>query len=82
VQSFEIIIVGAGPSGCATALELTNLNPELANRILLLDKAIFPRDKLCAGGVVKTADAILAQLGVQVDLPTTPVHISKISFVS
>lgn len=77
MQSFEIIIVGAGPSGCATALELTNLNPELANRILLLDKAIFPRDKLCAGGVVKNADAILAQLGVQVDLPTTPVHTSK-----
>jgi len=77
VQSFEIIIVGAGPSGCATALELINLDPDLANRILLLDKAIFPRDKLCAGGVIKDADAILAHLGVQVDLPTTAVHISK-----
>jgi geranylgeranyl reductase family protein len=77
VQSFEIIIVGAGPSGCATALGLINLDPDLANRILLLDKAIFPRDKLCAGGVIKDADAILAHLGVQVDLPTTAIHISK-----
>jgi geranylgeranyl reductase family protein len=77
VQDFDIIIVGAGPSGCATALELTNLDPRLANRILLLDKAIFPRVKLCAGGVIKDADAVLRQLGVQVDLPTSPVHTSK-----
>lgn len=77
VQSFEVIIVGAGPSGCATALELINLDHNLANRILLLDKAIFPRAKLCAGGVIKDADAILTHLGVQVDLPSSPVHISK-----
>lgn len=64
MQDFDIIIVGAGPSGCATALELTNLDPKLANRILLLDKAIFPRVKLCAGGVIKDADAVLRQLGV------------------
>lgn len=77
MQSFDIIIIGAGPSGCATALELTNLDPDLANRILLLDKAIFPRAKLCAGGVIKDADAVLARLGVQVDLPTNPVHVSR-----
>ncbi|HEV7683380.1 MAG TPA: geranylgeranyl reductase family protein [Pyrinomonadaceae bacterium] len=77
MQDFEIIIVGAGPSGCATALELTNLDPKLANRILLLDKAIFPRVKLCAGGVINDADAVLRQLGVQVDLPASPVHTSK-----
>jgi menaquinone-9 beta-reductase len=77
VQDYEIIIVGAGPSGCATALELTNLDPALASRILLLDKAVFPRIKLCAGGVIKDADAVLRHLGVRIDLPANPVHISK-----
>jgi menaquinone-9 beta-reductase len=77
LQDYEIIIVGAGPSGCATALELANLDPALASRILLLDKAVFPRPKLCAGGVIKDADAVLRNLGIEIDLPANPVHISK-----
>lgn len=74
---YEIIIAGAGPSGSAAALQLTNLDPGLAGRILLLDKAVFPRTKLCAGGVTTDAEMVLKQLGVDVDLPSTPVHVSK-----
>lgn len=77
MHDFEIIIVGAGPSGCATALELINLDPSLTSRILLLDKAVFPRMKLCAGGVIKDADVVLRALGIEIDLPANPVHISK-----
>ena len=45
--NFDVIIVGAGPSGCTCAhyLDLTNL------KILLVDKASFPRHKPCAGGI-------------------------------
>jgi len=41
--SFDVIIVGAGPSGssCAISLGKTGLN------VALLDKASFPRDKTC-----------------------------------
>lgn len=75
--SYEIIIAGAGPSGTATALQLTNLAPDLASRILLLDKAVFPRPKLCAGGVTIDAEAVLRQLGVNFDLPAVPIHTSR-----
>lgn len=77
MQNYEIIIVGAGPAGTCTALHLVALDPNLAGRILLLDKAKFPRPKLCAGGVTNSADKILTQLGVNIDSPTKLVHTSK-----
>jgi geranylgeranyl reductase family protein len=77
MTDYTIIIAGAGPSGSATALQLTNLDPGLAGKILLLDKAVFPRTKLCAGGVTTDAELVLKQLGVDIDLPNTPVHTSK-----
>lgn len=41
----DVIIVGAGPAGstAATMLAQTGVN------VLVLDRAVFPRDKLCAG---------------------------------
>jgi menaquinone-9 beta-reductase len=77
MTEYDVIIVGAGPSGCSTAIELANLDPDRANRILLIDKATFPRPKLCAGGVTNEADAVLAELGVPVDLPYKPIDVSR-----
>lgn len=71
---YEVIVVGAGPSGCASALQLSNLNPHLAGRVLLLDKAVFPRTKLCAGGLSAAADLALSQLGLAVEVPDIAVH--------
>lgn len=77
MRNYEVIIAGAGPSGCATALELCNLNPDLAGRVLLLDKAVFPRPKLCAGGVSADAESVLKHLRVDVNLPAVPVNMTK-----
>lgn len=77
MSDYEIIIAGAGPSGCATALQLANLDPGLACRVLLLDKAVFPRTKLCAGGVSADAESVLKQLGVDYDLPAVTVNTTK-----
>ncbi len=42
-QKFDVIIVGAGPAGASTAISLQNSGLSVA----LLDKAVFPRDKVC-----------------------------------
>lgn len=77
MSSHDIIIVGAGPAGCASALELANLDASLAERVLLIDKAIFPRSKLCAGGLSIDSDGELRALGVDIDVPTVPVHTTQ-----
>lgn len=43
--NFETVIVGAGPAGCACALELLRLG----HSCCIVDKRTFPRDKLCGG---------------------------------
>lgn len=52
---YDVIVVGAGPAGSTTAREcaLRGLS------VLLLDKAEFPRDKPCGGGVTARAAALL-----------------------
>ena len=77
MHDYEIIIAGAGPSGCAAALQLAKIDPNLASRVLLLDKAIFPRPKLCAGAVSADGALVLEQLGVEFDVPAVPVHITQ-----
>lgn len=47
----DVIIVGASIAGCRTALTLA----ERGVRVLLLDKAEFPRWKPCAGGITLKA---------------------------
>ncbi len=80
MKEFDIVIVGAGPAGSAAALELARSNPDLATRTLILEKSIFPRMKLCAGGVTRHADGLLKRLGVQIDVPSFPVHAARLRF--
>lgn len=44
---FDIIIVGAGPAGCTTAYQLSGKGLKIA----LIDKDVFPRDKICGDGL-------------------------------
>jgi flavin-dependent dehydrogenase len=74
VNEYDIIIVGAGPAGSAAAIQIANRNPDLARRTLVIEKALFPRPKLCGGGVTTHADALLARLGVHLDVPSFPIH--------
>ncbi len=57
-QRFDVIIVGAGPAGtaCALALKASGLS------VLLLDKASFPRDKVCGDAIPHRAVRVLREL--------------------
>ena len=70
----DILIVGAGPAGSAAAIEIANISPSLAPRVLVIDQATFPRPKLCGGGVTADADKQLAALGVRIDIPSIPIR--------
>ena len=55
MASFDVAIVGAGPAGSTAAYRLASAGA----RVLLLDKATFPRDKPCGGGVTARAARLL-----------------------
>ncbi len=56
----DVVVVGAGPSGAATALLLARAG----HRVLVLDRARFPRDKACGEGLMPSGVAALRRLGV------------------
>jgi geranylgeranyl reductase family protein len=47
VLSYDVVIAGAGPAGCACALALRNAGL----RVAILDKQSFPRDKVCGDAI-------------------------------
>ncbi len=51
----DILIVGAGPAGCAAAYDLARAG----RRVLLLDKRSFPRHKACACGLTRKTLKVL-----------------------
>lgn len=56
----DVVIVGAGPAGAAAAIDLAIAG----RRVVLADKATFPRDKICGDGVTTGALRLLEDLGV------------------
>jgi len=58
----DVIVVGAGPSGATTAYYLAQAGLD----VLLLEKARFPRDKVCGDGLTPRAVKSLIAMGVDV----------------
>ncbi|MCW2758217.1 MAG: putative oxidoreductase [Nocardioidaceae bacterium] len=61
-EQYDVIVVGAGPAGTSTALGALHADPSL--RVLLLDRADFPRDKCCGDGIAPHVFDALATVGV------------------
>ena len=54
----DVCIVGAGPSGAATSIMLSKLKI----KHVIIDKAVFPRDKTCGDGLILYAYKALKEL--------------------
>jgi geranylgeranyl reductase family protein len=60
VQRADVVVVGGGPAGSATAITLARSG----RQVLLVDKATFPRDKCCGDGLTAGALRHLEALGL------------------
>jgi menaquinone-9 beta-reductase len=56
----DVIVVGAGPAGSATAAHLARRGLGVA----LLEKAVFPREKVCGDGLTPRGTRQLIRLGI------------------
>jgi len=66
VLSVDVLVVGAGPGGVAAALSAH----EQGLTVLVVDRAVFPRDKTCGDALTALALRLLEQL--EVDVPALP----------
>ena len=59
-QDADVIVVGAGPGGSATAHALAQSGLD----VLLLEKTSFPREKVCGDGLTPRAVKTLVDMGI------------------
>jgi len=75
MNEVDVAIVGAGPAGSSTAITLA----QRGYRVALLDRAVFPRDKLCGDFLNPINWPVLDDLQVAADLLRLP-HAEVSSF--
>ena len=59
-MTWDALVIGAGPAGSVTARELARRG----RRVLLVDRATFPRSKVCGGCLNGAAIRTLERLGL------------------
>lgn len=59
-MQYDVVIIGAGPGGSSAATFLARNGAS----VLLVDRAIFPREKICGDGLTPRGVAVIERLGV------------------
>lgn len=78
MTEFDVAIVGGGPAGSSTALSLVRREGVDPRRVVLIDKARFPREKPCAGAISQLGVDELARLGVAVRVPSVEMRGARV----
>jgi geranylgeranyl reductase family protein len=72
MENWDVVVAGGGPSGISTALHLVQRNPAWAGRVLVIEKARYPRPKLCGGGITDYGFQAIKALGLDLaEIPHT-----------
>ncbi|WP_261991268.1 geranylgeranyl reductase family protein [Streptomyces sp. OR43] len=64
-EEAQVIVVGAGPAGSSAAFHLARAGVD----VLLLEKSVFPREKVCGDGLTPRAVHQLIRMGVDIKAP-------------
>jgi flavin-dependent dehydrogenase len=68
MKHYDVAIIGAGPAGSSAAISLTRLGYSVA----LVDKKVFPRDKLCGDFVSPINMPLFRALGIEQQVLSQP----------
>ncbi len=79
-QSVDVLIVGSGPAGTSTALHLLQQDSQWGERIVMVDKAVHPREKLCGGGITHLGQNILIRLGLSIEPRSVDLREARLRF--
>ncbi|MEM8862075.1 MAG: NAD(P)/FAD-dependent oxidoreductase [Chloroflexota bacterium] len=79
-EHIDLLIIGSGPAGTSTALHLLKQDPTWADRMIIVDKAIHPREKLCGGGITHLGENVLADLGLSIEPSNFPVNEVRLQY--
>ncbi|MCP3913499.1 MAG: geranylgeranyl reductase family protein [Actinomycetia bacterium] len=63
MEPADVLVVGGGPAGSVAAITLARAG----RRVVLIDKARFPREKICGDGLTAGALRLLDDLGFEPD---------------
>jgi geranylgeranyl reductase family protein len=61
----DVLVVGAGPGGAATAYHLARHGVD----VTMVDRARFPREKVCGDGITPRGVAAIVKMGIDPDDP-------------
>lgn len=78
MPDYDVIVVGGGPAGTIASMFLK----KAGKRVLLIDKARFPRDKICGDAQGRKLATIMKELGIYEDytkLPGVPIYGIRLS---